>query len=455
MREWVSWYSADVKKLMDYYSDRANDGTPSGRFWQKIERDERAEKIHVPLAADIVSVSADFLFSEPPRVEVAEAHLENAPQDAIDTEDRLNELVRDNRTFSTLVEGAESAAALGGTFLKVNWDKELRDFPILSVAQADSAIPTFKWGFLQGVTFFHRVLQNGSEVYRKLERHSPGQIQYRLYRGTEQYLGSEVPLDTLSETEGFERDIDTGIDDILVRYVPNKLPNRLWRDKPLGNSDFQGLEGMMDSLDEVYSAWVREIRMGKAQKIVPESWLEMDEANAPFYDLDRMTFTALSIPPDEMQKAEVVQPEMRHEAYAETCLHLVERITTLAGYSPQSFGLNIKGRAESGTALRQREKKSQNTAEAKKRYWREPLEEILKLLLAVDAKHFDSGVNPDYTVEVDFAEYVKDDPVERADSIAKLKEAQAMSTQERVRYMHPDWDTQQVEEEAERIREEN
>ena len=64
-----------------------------------------------------------------------------------------------------------------------------------------------------------------------------------------------------------------------------------------------------------------------------------------------MAYEELDIDPTAMTKPiEATQFEIRAEQFEKTCLNLLDRIITSAGYSPQSFGLNIAGRAESGTA---------------------------------------------------------------------------------------------------------
>jgi len=121
MREWAAWYSGSVSKLAQVYTERLSmPYSTIGKFWQKTERQERIEKVHFPLAGDIASVSADLLFSEPPTVRIPEAQEDEADSKAKATQDRINKIVGNNQTYSTLVEAAESSAALGGTYLKIN-----------------------------------------------------------------------------------------------------------------------------------------------------------------------------------------------------------------------------------------------------------------------------------------------------------------------------------------------
>ena len=455
MKEWSAWYSADNSKLLDFYtSNLTYPNTNSGKFWSKIEQQEREEKVHIPLAKDIAKMSASLLFSEEPQMIIPQSQEENPKQDALYTQQRLNEITNKNNTYSNLVEAGETASALGGTYLKVVWDKEVKDVPLLRVAQADNAIPKFKFGYLVKVTFFKTVREEGNFKYRLLEVHSKGKIQNFLYKGNKTYLGEKISLNSIEETKGMEQEIETGIDDILVRYIPNDLPNRIWRGCNIGNSDLQGLESMLDSLDEVYSSWMREIRLSKAEKVVPESWLSYNENSGRLEYRDQMTYTGMNVPPDEMNEPKLIQPSMRESSYKNTCLHLIERIVTSAGFAPQSFGLNIKGRAESGTALRVRERKSLKTKQRKERYFKQPLQEILQLMLKVDKIHFNTKVNPDYMPRVKFADSIADDPTEISESLRDLEQAQAMSIEQKVKYLNPDWSDSEVLAEVNKIKEE-
>ena len=72
-----------------------------------------------------------------------------------------------------------------------------------------------------------------------------------------------------------------------------------------------------------------------------------------------------------------MQFSIRVEEHMKTTEALAIEIITWAGYSPQSFGFSLEGRAESGTALRTRERKSLMTRNKKGNYWGPALWELL------------------------------------------------------------------------------
>lgn len=65
--EWATWYSGDPQRLLDLYSSQLFfPNTDKGRFWARIEAEERSNCVHLPAAGDIASINANLLFSESP-----------------------------------------------------------------------------------------------------------------------------------------------------------------------------------------------------------------------------------------------------------------------------------------------------------------------------------------------------------------------------------------------------
>jgi hypothetical protein len=153
-----AWYSGDAERLARCYAEQI--ATPNNQrslFWARSRKDEVSASVHAPVAGDIAATSAALLFSERPSIIIADAHIENAPADAIKTQDRLNALLAgecDYLPHCRFDAAAESAAAFGGVFLKINWAKALCSMPIISVVHADAALPEFSQGMLTACTFW-------------------------------------------------------------------------------------------------------------------------------------------------------------------------------------------------------------------------------------------------------------------------------------------------------------
>ena len=239
MQEWSAWYSGDPAQLQDYYSHhverpraRVRDAQlrtgvvgAVARWWwgQPVPNGERSTKLHVPLAADICGTSADLLFSEPVKLagdnDSLTAYLDDMQDDGLDAQ---------------LQEAAEVAAALGGAYLRVCWDKDQAGLPWTDVVHADMALPEWRWGRLVAVTFWQTLpdLPRDHQTYRLLERHEPGRILYGLYAGKDGDLGRAVALPDHPDAEPLARLVDedgaveTGTQRLTATYVPNIRPNR-------------------------------------------------------------------------------------------------------------------------------------------------------------------------------------------------------------------------------------
>jgi A118 family predicted phage portal protein len=493
LNAWDAWYTGDPNALeVAYGAATGDEGTATkvvhpnqlaggvmGRlarfFWgtPSATAGQPRHKLHVPIATDLCQASADLLWSEAPDIKVGKVEKDAAgkPQRNA-TQERLDELI-DDQALQVFAEGAEVGAALGGHYLRVTWDQSIvPDRPFLTTVHADAAFPEFRWGRLVAVTFWHIVHSTSSETWRHLERHEldprgNGIILHGLYRGTGDRLGIAVPLTEQTSTAGLADKVDaegaisTESPGLAVVYVPNQRPQRRWRNDPvganLGRSDLDGVEGLMDALDEVYSSWMRDIRLAKARLIVSESALEdLGPGKGEGFDLDREVFTGVNAPPTSLQGAaggafaQAEQFQIRHEEHRTTAQDLIENILRTAGYSPATFGIGGDGVAATATEVQARQQRSFQTRDRKLRNVRPAIAEILHKLLAVDAAVFRTKITPERP-DVEFPDGVQESLLSIAQTMQALRTAEAASTDTLVRMLHPEWDDQQVTDEVARI----
>lgn len=468
MAEHSAWYSSDPETIANFYTEWARIDIPDKNtlyplvnkeaFWARQIQNQGEIFVHVPVASDIAETSANFLFGEPPLIRIAQANQLNTNKSYLDTQNVLDKMLDEVRFNSRISEAAESCAAIGGVYIKLAWDTDLSPYPIPVIEQADKAIPEFKFGILTAVTFWKTIDsdESGSKVYRLLERYEKGSINYSLYKGTSDKLGYKVDLSSHPDTESLPETVET-IPELLCVYVPNILPNRLSRSSSMGRSDLLGLEGLMDSLDEVYSDWVRDVALAQAKILLPESFLKKTQSGFR-YNLDKMLYVQLDVDPITLSKGQAITPQqfdIRADKFEKTALNLLERIITSAGYSPQSFGLNIEGRAESGTALSIRERKSFATKNKKENYWQPALQKIVKLMLLVYKEELNGSVDTDVDINITFNDGITNNLTELSQSVQMISNAMAASTETKVRLLHSDWTEQQIMAEVNKILDEN
>lgn len=476
MRRWGAWYAGDPDELATVYADTIATGVlpdPKAlnnvtnsyggqrgqitRMWwgqPQIPGGLREAKLHIPLASDIAVTSADLLFSEPPAIVAPED--EDASEE---TQTRLDFYMAEGGAHSVMAEAAEICAALGGVYLRTGWDLEVADHPIFDAVPPDAAVPVWRSGHLTAVTFWREVRRDGGHVWRHLEHHDPGTIWHALYRGSDDKLGIRVDLREHPETEPFAQlvdgsgRVDTGTTGLCVQYIPNMRPNRVLRGSPLGRSDYSGIEPLLDALDEAWSSWMRDLRLGKARLVVPDVYLHNDgRGKGAHFDPEQAIFTSLnSLPPAEGLSIEQVQFAIRVVEHRDTCNELATQALRGAGYSTQTFG-ESGDVAVTATEVHARERRSYTTRARKINYWRAPLIALFRTALEIDLAQFKPDKVSSILPAIEWADGVTPDPEALARTLQMLHAAEAVSLRTKVAMLHPDWDTDQVDEEVEEIR---
>lgn len=454
--EWSAWYSGDPERLRDFYgSAQAHQPRAFFRFWSRVSTNRSAQKaqLHVPIAGDLAAVSGALLFGEEPAIHIREAMALDAGDAEKAADRRLQEIIVQGGAYNRFIEAGESAAAISGVFLYPSWDKALAPVPVISVVQADNAIPRFRFGVLASVVFHEVIDEEGQQVKRHLELHEPGRIEHAVYVGTKTHLGARLP-ETAVRAIDLEPVIDLPFDELDVQYIPNMKPNRLWRDSDLGLSDYSGSEGMFDALDETYASLQRDIRLAKARIIVPRDFLD-ERGNL---DVDHEVYQPMDMEPgaaEQGARAMLAQQfDIRWQEHIMVATEFVERIVSNAGYSPQTFGIRIEGRAESGTALRIRESKTVLTLKRKANWWRPALERLFYHMLLIDSNVFGGPGVTGLTVDVQLNDGIPNDITEMAKAASQLAAAKAASIETRVRLVNPHRDNEWVAAEVQRIQDE-
>lgn len=479
MREWGAWWAGDTESLGKVYAKGGQARRPSAEqltgirgfisrmfFWgrQSSAGDSTTGPTHarhVPIAGDIARKSAELLFSEPPTFEAQSK----------DAQARLDALTKE-QGLSTLMGAAESCAALGGVYLRATWDPTVVDHVFITRVDADCAIPVFRWGHLTEVEFWHTLTTPsmfGSAVFRHIERHfldseGNGCIQHTLFQGAADRLGTPIPLTEHEATAGLVASlgehgyISTETPGLAVTYVPNRLPGA-WRNHPtaqhLGRSDFDGIEGLMDALDEIESSLMTDYRLGKGRISVPQDLLTDNGPGSPLsFSYDRDVYVGLNTLPSSGESAkDFIVPnqfEVRQEQHEAGVSLLARQIYQGAGYSPASFsedGASTSG-AKTATEVVQDIARTLATRDAKIALWKPALETFLAKALDVDHALFGHGESSNAVV-VTFPDAVQKSMLELANEANAMGEN--ASTRTKVKHLHPDWEESEIDAEVERI----
>jgi hypothetical protein len=469
LAEAATWYQGDPASLGKLYATVNRTTTRVlGGFWSRTVDTlvpTSRQRLHLPAAADIAKSGADMLVGEPPVWSIPSEG--KAPSEQRPIQRRLDEILRDNGGNNRLHEAMEVSGALGGVYLVASWDTAVADHPLWELVHADAAVPTFRRGRLTEVIFWRQVGPDDDpqKTWRHLELHEPGRVAHRLYLGTAEAIGRQVNLAEQDATRPLGQGLEVTVQlpdlsplgGLDVEYVANQRPaRRLRADRAAamwGRSDFEGAESLMDALDETYTALIREIRLAKGRILVPDEYLDQGRAgDGKAFDLDAEVFAPLDLPPGSTDSPaiEPVQFEIRTEQLVGACRELFAQIVNASGYAPQSFGLEIEGPAESGTARRIKERKSVATTRAKWGYWESAAERLAERLLLFDREVFGRSTDVERP-NLEPGDVFESDLAEVAQTIALLDSAEAVSDEIKVEMAHPRWTEAERAEEVARI----
>ncbi len=475
-REHSAWYSSDPLLIAAAFAEQVSTPTPRGRFWATDVEAERRIMIHVPLAAKIAAMSSNLLFAEPVAFTFDK-------EETAAWFDGVSATAGFNKTF---LRAGELSSALGGVFLRVSWDAQIAPWPILTFVRADAAVAFFKLNMLHTVIFWHVVRNDGDHVYRLLERLSldnPGLAEFRLFKGSladgarssvsnrvgsatdlvgmergapTGAIGVEVPLDSIPETAGQLDVVETFLTDSLpVEYVCNK-PNRTKEHPNVGSSDYRGIEGLMDAVDEAVSDWSWEVRASKARLLVHESALTITGAGVSAFDVVNEILVGMAGPlaPGDVKPVQAIQFDIRDKEFANTVLGFERRASSLAGFSPQTLGIEMDGVPESGRAIRLKERTSYTTSLRLQSVWAPALSKIIEKMLEINSKvqlHDKQERPPPEAPKVRFSDSILNEPLEMAEVVEIERRAGVISVDQGVRDLRPEWTDEQVREEVARI----
>jgi hypothetical protein len=346
LAEHDAWYSGDTDRIDKVYGREQQQSPvrPSqyagglkgrlARFWygKPDPYGRQPARLHAGLPGDLAQAAAELLFAEPPQLR---------PEDEknVAARDDLDKLVQAVQLRARLSEAAEVGSALGGTFLRAWWDRDVAGHPLLQTVHPDNAWPTIIGGRLRSVLFVTVLEDDGNRVLRHVEQHEPdGWILHGLYHGTRDRLGYRRNLADHPATAGLPEQVPPVLPGVLsVVYVPNVLPNPVARGSWLGRSDYVRNEPLFDWLDETITSWRRDIRLAKGRLIVPDGYLSsLGPGRGAVFDLEREVYEQINMPPMSGQNASpitVAQFAIRVEEHRGTVRQIMQLAVSNAGYS--------------------------------------------------------------------------------------------------------------------------
>jgi hypothetical protein len=417
-------YDNDPAQLFPYRTDLHVPG--DAKATQARQRDYTP----VPLARDIARFSSQLLFSEPPKLTI-EDEVAGPALDAWTSFNRLDQF---------LADAADGIAAEGSGALRIIRDDHISgQFPLIIAEPADRVIWATAHGRYTtgGIVVVERDSEEHGVRYRMLEYHGPGVVRRALYKGSLTGLGSRVALsEGPLEFQQLRDEQPTGVD------KPTLIP---WLNVPGGHSDIAGLDSLLNAADDAETIGRKKLRGSKPLTFVHRKLA--DQAGGADLDDAILTGEGTMSPVEESKElAQVVQGKMEAEDHRVYTDHLRELAVSMAGYSLASWGFGDGGRADSGRALKLRQVRTLLTRSGKERMAREAVSEAVGVAVAMML-----GRSEVVKPEIQFGDGFPDDPVEKSEELAKLRDAGLISTRQALRELHPDFDEDKIADELQEI----
>lgn len=472
-----TWYGGDPDALIALYGGNTTQATDSpgivqrvfSWFWSKNDATAPNEKMHVPLAADIATMSSELVGNGIKwQVQFTEFDEDGTPSESqktivAKTQARLDELLESCNFEAVLLAGLETSAALGSFGLRIGYDKTTgMTKPVIMRVDADSIVPEYSWGQLVAVTLWRVVADENGSRWIHLERHERGAIYHGLYCGVIGNLGQPVPLTDRPETSALAQIVDADskvitVPDVLTAVsVPNMLPDPLDRRGEVGRSDFTpGVLTLFDAVDRVYTSLMRDIDDGESKLIIADYMLDDRGAGKGVgFNENQHLFTKLRMQPGENGDAPItqVQFKIRVDEHIKAIDLLTRKAIESCGYNPDSDN-GGDGQAITATEYNGKAARSVSTRAKKLRYL-QTAEQLLEGLLKIDAAYFASGVTP-LPVRMVAPPALNVDIAALAATVNLMKQAEASSIRVRVKTLHPDWDNDEIDAEVEAIQAES
>lgn len=191
---------------------------------------------HLPVAEELTTALADYMAGKPPQAELAAEDEGNTR-----AKEALDRLVTSDEFAAQWWNAVYSAGSLGWVFGRVVWNQNVQPHPWIEWIDADNAICQFENGRQSSILFWDTYEEDkGDTVFRLFQEHTPGQIEYQLYEGTEDNVGRPVDFEAHEATKHLMEIgltdgtiLKTGADAPTAHMMPNYHPQRRWRNHPL------------------------------------------------------------------------------------------------------------------------------------------------------------------------------------------------------------------------------
>lgn len=451
LKEYDVWYDGDGDELLNFYTRENYIGfnyepfymrNKKNYFWAISSTEAQIKRTHSGQPRNIV----DTLVNIMPFPLISAGEDTNKLQ-AVVKESGLEQVYKDEQLPLTLVEG-------WGCW-KINWDKDVSDYPSVEYVSAENVDFIYKNGKIIGIVFKnyytsdkkrYLLLETRSIEWKPNSSAAEGSegervlvITNELYELPMNMAATDddtplkkVDLNTVPELESVEERIEIGPFDKLFA-VPCVLLGNTSRQWGYGRSIFTGKIDLFDDLDQALSQSSNAVRLSTPIEYIDEEYLERDKNGLPkkpkAYDRKYVMMKGQKNGDGLAtgQPVQITQPSIEFSRYSDHAVQILLQI--LNGIlSPATLGIDI-AKKDNAAAQREKEKVTIFTRNAlingEERILRSLMEQMLM------AKEFmDTGAVSvhSYDISVKFNEFADDSFENKLEALGKAYDMEEIST---------------------------
>lgn len=452
LKEYDVWYDGDGDELLNFYTRENYIGfnyepfymrNKKNYFWAISSTEAQIKRTHSGQPRNIVDTLVNIMPF--PLISAGE---DTKKLQAVVRESGLEQVYKDEQLPLTLVEG-------WGCW-KINWDKDVSDYPSVEYVSAENVDFIYKNGKIIGIVF-KNYYTSDKKRYLLLETRSiewkpnssaaaegsEGErvlvITNELYELPTNMAATDddtplkkVDLKTVPALDSVEERIEIGPFDKLFA-VPCVLLGNTSRQWGYGRSIFTGKIDLFDDLDQALSQSSNAVRLSTPIEYIDEEYLERDKNGLPkkpkAYDRKYVMMKGQKNGDGLAtgQPVQITQPSVEFSRYSDHAVQILLQI--LNGIlSPATLGIDI-AKKDNAAAQREKEKVTIFTRNAlingEERILRSLMEQMLM------AKEFmDTGAVSvhSYDISVKFNEFADDSFENKLEALGKAYDMEEIST---------------------------
>ena len=451
LKEYNVWYDGDGDELLNFYTRENYIGfnyepfymrNKKNYFWAISSTEAQIKRTHSGQPRNIVDTLVNIMPF--PLISAGE---DTKKLQAVVKESGLEQVYKDEQLPLTLVEG-------WGCW-KINWDKDVSDYPSVEYVSAENVDFIYKNGKIIGIVFKnyytsdkkrYLLLETRSIEWKPNSSAAEGSegervlvITNELYELPMNMAATDddtplkkVDLKTVPALNSVEERIEIGPFDKLFA-VPCVLLGNTSRQWGYGRSIFTGKIDLFDDLDQALSQSSNAVRLSTPIEYIDEEYLERDKNGLPkkpkAYDRKYVMMKGQKNGDGLAtgQPVQITQPSVEFSRYSDHAVQILLQI--LNGIlSPATLGIDI-AKKDNAAAQREKEKVTIFTRNAlingEERILRSLMEQMLM------AKEFmDTGAVSvhTYDISVKFNEFADDSFENKLEALGKAYDMEEIST---------------------------